>query len=509
MNPTFRQRFRWSRPAAIMGAVTLFLILLTAWLLQRPAPMAAKAPPKPPAKTRIQQAVDFLRAGNFDDAFLAADPEEVRQEFLREIRVAEINKSPQLPQLYEGYLKHAPLPRQCWYRDLKDWDNIVYGLQKSKIIPDVAVPGSEDNSEAKALFDQILVIAFRRTKGGQQPDDDMPEVRRLARRILRKYPDTVYAPMAAVAAARLDGWHADSEPYLEDLGRGSSRTRLALLRLAADERRWSRSPDDRQRAIEMYREILTTSATESEKAHAQYEIARLTMEVKSASKIAEGKKLLSGYWQKYPKSANASWARFYFVQATIDQGALSESFELIERFRQEDPDWSMAATAYVKLAGEYRARFDYAEEVKILRRVTDNYPGTSAAAVAWATIAHRGPGTGGTQEEYDALEKAVMPVTAVIDQPSLDQGELLRNAMESLERLYIIRQEWHKAMKLCLRPRPGGRMMCGNESMMEHLAQCKDINVCVQHLPDGDPLREEGIAYIKQHGLGRFSQASK
>src|SRR5262245_7945682 len=122
-----------------MGMGTLLLIFLAAALIRHPSP-AAKKVVKPPVKTRIQQAVDLINEGKFDDAFLAADPEEVRQAFLKEIRLAEVNKDSKLPQFYRGYLERAPLPRQCWFGDLKDWDDIVTGLQKLEFVPDVAAP---------------------------------------------------------------------------------------------------------------------------------------------------------------------------------------------------------------------------------------------------------------------------------------------------------------------------------------------------------------------------------
>ncbi len=510
MRRSFWQRFHWSRNAAVMGVITFFLITLAAYFLTRPAPILTKSAPKPPAKSRIQQAVDFIQAGKFDDAFLAADPEEVRLAFLREIKLAQTKRSPKVRQMYQGYLDHAPLPRQCWHTELRDWDNIVSDLHTLNIIPDVAVTEPEGNSEAKVLFDQILAISLRRADWRQQRDDDMPEIRSLARKILRIYPESIYSPMAVVAAARLDPWHTESvEPYLDDLGRGSTRTRMALLRLAADERRWGSSPDDRQRTIAMYREILKGSSIESERAHAQYEIARLTFEVKSPSRIAEGKRLLEDYWQKYPKAADASWARFYFVKESIDQGDLGASLTLIERFRQEDPDWSMAATAYVELAGEYRTKGDFAKDFEILRRATDNYPGTSAASCAWAKVANRSPSMQIDQKEFDALEQAVMPVTAVIDQPAMDRGEVRQAAKQRLEKIYLSRGEWHKCLQLCLRPRYDALCGCGDYILMKYEEECGYVDVCIQNLPDSDPLREPGITFLKSHGRRRFLSLTK
>lgn len=505
MKLSIRQPLRWSLTAAIIGAFALLLVPFAAWFLQRPSPVVVKKVLKPQAKTRNQQAVDFIQAEKFDDAFLAADPEEVRQAFLKEIRLAEVNKDSRLPYLYSGYLEHAPLHRQCWYEDLKDWDNIVTGLQKLEVVPKVAVPDPDRNGEAKAIYDQILAIALRRTKG-EQPDTDMADVRRLAEEMLEKCPNSIYCRMAIVAAARLDPWHTEPlTPYLEKMGRRSIPTRLALLRLVADDRRRGRNPDDLERTIAMYREILTTSPVESDRAHAQYEIAQLTFELTFPVRAEEAKQLLEGYWKKYPKSADANWARFYYVQATINQGNLEKSLTLIEQFRQEEPDWSMAATAYVALAGEYLTKGDFAKELEILRRATDNYPGTSAASLAWAKVASRRPNLQLDQEEFDALKRAVMPVTAVIDQPVMDRGEIRQAAKQRLEGIYLSREEWRKCLELCLRPRYGALFGCGDYIDMMFEEECGYVDVCNQHLPDGDPLRQQGIAFLKSHGRKQYA----
>jgi hypothetical protein len=504
VNTNFWQRRRCAHTPVIMGAITLLLMVVASWMLWKPPPASPKAAPVA-AKSRIQQAVDYIRSEKFDDAFLAADAEEVRLAFLREIKLAETNQSPRLRIFYAGYLDHAPLPRECRHRALKDWNNIVSGLHTLEIIPDVAIAEPDGNSEARVLFDQILAISVRRMNGSQQRDSDMPEVRSLARKILRKYPDSIYCPMAVVAAARLDGWHPESvESYLDDLGRGNIRSRLALLRLAADERRWNSSPDERQRTIAMYREILTSSTIDSEKAHAQYEIARLTIEVKSPSKIAEGKQLLSDYWQKYPKSADASWARFYFVQASIEQGDLDQSRALIEEFRQEDPNWSMAATAYVQLAAQHRPKGEFARELEILRRATDNYSGTSAASLAWATIANQWLNLPVDRDQIVALEMAMIPVTAAVDQPAMDRGEIRQAAKQRLEKIYFHQEQWRKCLELCLRPRFDSLAGCGNYITMKYEEECGYVNSCIQHLPAGDSLCEQGIAFLKSHGRRRY-----
>ena len=460
----------------------------------------------PPAviKTPIQRAQDAIRTNKFDEAFLLAYPIEVRGELLKEMSLAEKGKDTRRQQqLYAAYVEYLPLWDASTYGDLKEWGDVAGKFLSSQIIAAKAVtPEQQSEQQAKVIYDQILAISY--------DDKDTERASRLAEELIDKYPKTLYCRIGVVGAAGMDhrtDLASTLEQYLKRLEeRGTTkRTHLALLKLIADES--ARPNGSSERAIAGYREILQTGVHDCEKAHSLIAIAHFVVASKTPPAIEEARKLYQEYWTTYPKSLAANGARFCYVRSYVESGERAKALTLIEKFRSEDPQWSLAATAYVMLAGEFRAKSEDAQMLQILRRATDQYPGTSAAAVAWAMIANRDGDLGRPQEEYEALKLATAPITAVIDHPSLDR-DIMRNAMERLEQLYIQRKEWHQALELGLRPRPSSAF-CGNEIFAQRFAQCKDINECVQHLPEDDPLKKEGLTYLRKYGRGEFSQAPK
>jgi hypothetical protein len=476
-------------------------------LIDTPRATSLKAAPTAPIKTPIQQAHESILAGRFDEAFLLANPMDVRVDLLKEMAVAEKGKdASRKQQLYTAYLEYVPLWNASTYGDLKEWGDVAGKFISSRQMADVApTPELLQELQAKEIYDQILAISY--------DHKDTPRASRLAEKLIEKFPETLYCRIGVVAAAGMDSstnLASSLESYLAQLEtRGTTkRTRLAMLALMASES--TRPGGSSERALAAHQEILRTGVHESEKAYSLFSVAGIIAARKTPEATEEAQVLYQKYWTTFPKSLSANAARFFYVQTYVNRHELTEALALVEKFRQEDPRWSMAATCYVKIAGEYRAKSDYAAELQILRRATDQYPGTSAAAVAWAMIANRGPGLYGTEEEYEALKKAMVPVTAVIDQPSMDRGEVMRDAMATLTKCYMKRHEWHQCLELCLRPRPSGRsIICGNELEMERLAQCKDVNECVQHLPEDDPLRKEGLDYLRKNGRGQFPLAPK
>ena len=92
----------------------------------------------------------------------------------------------------------------------------------------------------------------------------------------------------------------------------------------------------------------------AEKAHSLIAIAQLVLASKTPQAIEEARKLYQEYWTTYPKSLAANGARFCYVQSYVESGERAKALTLIEKFRLDDPQWSLAATAYVMLAGEFR-----------------------------------------------------------------------------------------------------------------------------------------------------------
>ncbi len=496
----FCTSFRFGKAACAVGFTSVVI-----WsLFTSPNPTNLCAAPPAVIKTPLQRAQDAIRSDRFDEAFLLAYPNDVRFELLKEISLAEKGKDTRRQQqLYTAYLENLPLWNASTYGDLKEWGDVAGKfLSSQKIAGEVPTPEQLREQQAKVIYDQILAISY--------DHKDTESASRLAEELVDKYPKTLYCRIGVVGAAGLDQRHdlaSTLEQYLKQLdARGTTkRTHLAILKIIADES--ARPNGSSKRALAAYREILQSGVHECEKAHSLFAIAQLVAAPKTPPAIDEAKKLYQRYWTAYPKSLAANRARFSYVQTYIESGELAEALALIEKFRLEDPQWSLAATAYLLIAGEYRARSDDAQKLLILHRAMDQYPGTSAAGVAWAMIANRERDFGRPQEEYDALKLATAPMTAVIDHPSLDR-DIMRNAMERLEQLYINRKEWHQALELGLRPRPSSAG-CGNEIFAQRFAQCKDINECVQHLSEDDPLRKEGLAFLLIYGRRQFPQALK
>src|SRR6185369_9562365 len=121
-------------------------------------------------------------------------------------------------------------------------------------------------------------------------------------------------------------------------------------------------------------------------------------------------------------------------------------------------------------------------------------------SLAWAKIARQWPNLPIDREHIEALEMAVIPVTAAVDQPAMDRGDVRQAAKQLLERVYLQQEEWRKCVELCLRPRYDPLFGCGDYIAMKYEEECGYVYECVRHLPNGDQLRQQGIAFLKSHG---------